>query len=205
MTPSTGPTAGATGESGPGQHAAPPPPASPPPFTPSSGPGRGRLVASLVDVAITAAWFVVAGLVGGWVWSVVTTLPKVTRSGNSATVSPEELVKQVGIDGWFVVIALVGGVLSGIVLLAWRRRDPLLMVVLVALGGAVASWLMVHLGHALGPGPEIAALRKLPDGGQVREQLRLHAPGVAWIWSIGAAFGSLLYLWVLTKPGSEHT
>jgi hypothetical protein len=161
-----------------------------------------RLLQALVDVVIVFAWFAVAGLVGGWVWAHVTSLPQVTKSGNNATVPSEELVKQVAMDGWFVVIAVVGGLLSGVLLLLWRHRDPILSVLAVTLGGGLASWLMIQMGEALGPGNPIAALRKLPDGAHVSEQLRLHAHGVVWVWPIAAAFGALLYLWVLAKPES---
>jgi hypothetical protein len=166
-------------------------------------PAGSRLVPSLIDALIVGAWFVVVGLVGALVWVQVVDLPKVTRSGGNATVPSEELVKQVGIDSWFAVIALVAGLLSGVLLLAWRRRDPLLTVTLVALGGGLASWLMIHVGKALGPANEITALRKLSNGSHVSEQLRLHAPGVAWVWPIAAAFGALIYLWVLSKPGGD--
>ena len=170
--------------------------------TPSPSTWSSRIAAAALDAVIVGGWFVVAGLVGAWVWSKVTTLPEMSKSGNNASVASEELVKQVGMDGWFFVIALAGGVLSGVLLLAWRHRDPLLTVALVTLGGGLASWLMAHVGTALGPGDPIAALRKLPDGAHVSEQLRLHAQGVAWVWPIAAAFGALLYLWVLAKPES---
>jgi hypothetical protein len=185
----TTPMSTATGASGPAP-ATPPPPRTP-------------VVAGLLDALIVAAWFVGAGLVGAWVWVQVVKPPEVTRTGGSATVPSEELVKQVGIDSWFAVIAVAGGLLSGVLLMWWRRRDPLLSVVLVTLGAGLASWLMIHVGKALGPDNEIAALRKLSDGSHVSEQLRLHAPGVAWVWPIAAAFGALIYLWVLTKPGGD--
>jgi hypothetical protein len=165
---------------------------------------RERLVPPLLDAAIVAVWFAVLGVVGGWVWAHVTSLPQVDKEGTNATVASEELVKQVGMDGWFVIIALVGGVVSGVLLLVWRHRDPLLTVALVALGGGLASWLMIHAGGSFGPSDPIAALRKLPDGAHVSEQLRLHAHGVAWVWPIAASFGALLYLWVL-KPSPEET
>jgi len=154
-------------------------------------------------MGIVGLWSVVAGLVGAFVWVHVTPLPKVTKVGNAAVTPAEELVKQVGMDGWFFVIALVGGLLSGVILTAWRRRDPLLMVALVTLGGGLSSWLMIEVGHALGPGSERAALRKLADGAHVSEQLRLHASGVGWVWPIMAAFGALIFLWVLEKPRDE--
>lgn len=168
--------------------------------TPSPAPPSSRWGAVVLDVVIVAVWFAVAGVVGGWIWAHVTSLPQVTKVGNAASVPSEELTKQVGMDSWFFVIALVGGLVSGILLLAWRRRDPLVMVVLVVLGGGLAAWLMLHLGEALGPDDPVAALRKLPEGAKVSEQLQLHADGVLWVWSIAAAFGALLYLWVLAKP-----
>jgi hypothetical protein len=31
-------------------------------------------------------------------------------------------------------------------------------------------------------------------------RLKLHAPGVAWVWAITAALGALVQVWVLAKP-----
>jgi len=171
--------------------------------TPASGAAGSRVVAVLLDVVVVAVWFVVVGLVGGWVWAHVVSFPQVVKEGNNATVASEELAKQVGMDGWFFVIALVGGLFSGVLLLVWRHRDPILTVVLVTLGGGLASWLMIQAGDAFGPDEPVAALRTLPEGAHVSEQLVLHAHGVAWVWPIAAAFGAMLYLWVL-KPAEEE-
>ena len=167
----------------------------------ASGP---TLVATALDVVIVLVWFAAAGVLGAVVWWQVTTLPKVTKAGDSATLAPEELVKQVQSDGWFFVVAAVGGLLSGVVLLLWRRRDPLSMVVLVAIGGGLASWLMIHVGLALGPGSVLEALRGLPEGAQVSTQLKLHASGVAWIWPVAAVLGALLKLWILQTPDDDE-
>ncbi len=158
------------------------------------------LVAAVMDALVVAIWFVVAGLVGALVWWQVATLPKVTKAGDAATRAPEELVKQVSIDGWFFVIAAVGGLLSGVILLIWRWRDPLLMVVLVAVGAVLAAWLMVHAGLALGPEDEVASLRGLKDGATVPMQLKLEASGMFWVWSIFSVLGSIVYVWILRKP-----
>ena len=170
----------------------------------TDAPARARtpLRPALTDLGITAAWFVVAGLLGAVVWWQVTPLPVATRTGDAASLNPDQLTKEVGIDGWFAVIALVAALVSGVVLMAWRRRDPLLMVVLIALGGGLAAYLMVTLGQALGPGDEVAALKKLPDGGTAPLQLSLKAPGVALLWPIAALFGALVQVWVLRRP--EH-
>ncbi len=174
------------------------------PAAPDSTPEGSRVTGLLLDALVVGLWFVAAGVIGGLVWVLVASPPKVTRAAGNASVSSEELVKQVGVDGWFLVIALVAGLASGVLLLAWRRRDPLVMVLLVVLGAGLASWVMIRVGQVAGPADELAALRKLPDGAHVLEQLRLHAPGVAWVWPIAAAFGAMVYLWVLAKSDHEE-
>jgi membrane associated rhomboid family serine protease len=164
---------------------------------------RPSLLAGVLDALVVTVWFAVAGLVGALVWWQVTTLPKVTKVGEAASMEQADLLRQVGIDGWFFVIAAVGGLLSGVLLLIWRERDPLLMVVLVVLGGALASWVTVHVGLALGPPEEMAALRGMKEGAQVPMQLKLHAPGMAWTWSVFAALGATLHVWVLRRQDDE--
>jgi len=169
-------------------------------------PGRGHgLRPVVIDVLVVVVWFAVAGVLGAVVWWQLSDLPQVTRSGNTAVLSPEELTKQISADGWYFVIAAVGGLVSGVALLAWRRRDPLLMVVLVALGAGLAAWLMLRVGLALGPDKVPGALKGAADGAHVSEQLELRASGMAWIWPLAASFGALIDLWVLRKPGDGPT
>lgn len=177
------------------------PAGEPAPVTTAPRRERSGVLPVLLDVVVVAVWFVVAGALGAFVWSRVTTLPQLTRAGDNGTLAPDQLVKQVGIDGWFFVIAVVGGLVSGLVLLTWRKRDPVLTVVLVVLGSGLASWLMVELGRALGPEDELTALRQVAEGGHVSMQLQLSAPGVAWVWLVTAAVGALVQLWVLEKEG----
>lgn len=182
---------------------APSPAATPPDEQQAPTDPRSTVRAGAIDALVVAVWFAVAGVVGALVWWQVTPLPTVVRSAQGATMSPDELVMEVGIDGWFFVVAAVGGLVSAVILLAWRKRDPLLMVVLVVLGAGLASWLMVHLGLALGPEKVVTALKGAPDGTKASVELKLNSPGMAWIWPIAAALGSLVYVWILRKP-SDH-
>ena len=186
-----------------------PPPATeathPPADDAAPGSGGGGLRSVVVDVLVVVVWFAVAGVLGAVLWWQLSDLTQVTKAGGSASLGPEELTKQVSADGWYFVIAAVGGLVSGIVLLLWRRRDPLLMVVLVALGAGMAAWLMLRVGLALGPGKEVSAFKHAAEGTKISEQLKLHATGMAWVWPLAASFGALVYLWVLRKPGDEPT
>jgi hypothetical protein len=157
----------------------------------------------LGDVLVVAVWFLVAGVVAGLLWWKLVDLPYAVRDGGSVVVEADQLGKQVNIDGWFLVLALVGGLVSGIVLLFWRVRDPLLMVVLVTLGGGLASVVARWVGHALGPGPAADALRHRAEGAHALLPLQIHASGVLWVWPAAAALGALVHLWVLKAPEDD--
>ena len=151
------------------------------------------------DLLVAVAWFVVLGVLAGVLWWVLTPLPEATRVGNAASLDPEQLTGEVAADGWFAIIATVSGLLSGIALLAWRRRDPLLMVVLTVAGAGLASVLMVVVGRLLGPEDVVTALRALPEGGKASVPLKLHAQGVTVLLPAAAALGALVQLWVLRR------
>lgn len=163
----------------------------------------GTFSALLRDACIVLVWFVVVGVVAGLVWWQLVDLPQATRQGGAVVVEADQLGKQVNSDGWFLVLALVGGLVSGIVLLFWRERDALAMVVLVALGGGLAGVLASRLGRWLGPGSAEDVLRHKPDGAHAMMPLEVHASGLLWIWPAAAALGALLYLWVIKSPESD--
>lgn len=151
----------------------------------------------LTDVALVAGWFLVLGVLGAVLWWQLTPLAEYTRTATNASMDEEQLGRQVASDGWFFVIAAVGGLASGIALLGLRRRDPVAMVVLVALGGLLATWVMLRLGLSLGPGDPKDALANAAAGEKVPLQLETHASGVHFVWSIGALLGALGVIWGL--------
>lgn len=163
---------------------------------PAAG-ATGREV--LVDVAVVLVWSLVAGLLGALVWWWATPLPQATATPEGPALTADELAAQVAVDGWFAVVAVGLGLVSGLVLLAWRRRDPLLSVALVVLGAALAAQVATRLGGVLGPVDPATALAGKADGVQAPLQLVLQAPGLVWAWPAAAALGALLQLFVLRR------
>ena len=157
----------------------------------------------LKDVGIVLGWFLVAGVLGALLWWQLTDLPQATRSQGVTVVEAAQLGKQVNIDGWFFVIAGVGGLVSGLVLTLWRHRDPVLTVLLVTLGGGLASVVMQRLGLLLAPRSHVEALAHKANGAHALMPLQTHASGVLWVWPAAAAFGALMYLFVLKPPDLE--
>jgi hypothetical protein len=166
-----------------------------------------RLRAFFVDLALVLAVFAVLGTVGAVLWHQLVDLPHFTATDQGGSMDQVQLTRVIGIDGWFAVIALVLGIGAGVALLLLRPAEPVEMVVLVVLGGAFASWLMLKVGLHLGPGDPGEALRHAAAGTRVPVQLRPQAKGVELGWPIGAALGALaVLLFVNPRPGSgEHT
>ena len=159
-------------------------------------PGRQVLRHPLVrDTAVVLAWFVAVGLIGAVLWWQLTPLAEFTRTADNGSMGEEDLGRQVAADGWYFVIAAVGGLLGGIALLALRRRDPVAMVVLVAAGGVLAGWLMLRIGLWLGPPDPQTVLPGASVGDKVPLQLEPQAPGVQFVWPIAALVGAIGVIW----------
>jgi hypothetical protein len=151
----------------------------------------------VLDAALVLVWFAVVGVLGAVVWWQLTPLAEFTRTATTAQMDEAQLGRQVATDGWYVAIAAVGGLLSGIALVGLRRRDPLAMVVLVAVGGLLAAWLMVRIGLWLGPADPKTVLHDVAVGGKVPLQLKPHASGVWFVWPIAALVGAIAIIWGL--------
>lgn len=151
-----------------------------------------------------AAWvlgsFVVLGVVGGVVWWQLVTPAAWTRTADDATMDEVALGHAIDADGWFLLIAAVGGLVAGFVLTAWRRRDPVVTVVLVAVGAGLASAVMWLVGHTLGPGPYQEALREAAVGDRVPVPLDVHAHGIFLVWPFTALFTAVAVLWGTKDP-----
>ena len=147
------------------------------------------------DALVVVGWFVLVAALGAVLWWQLTPLAEYTRTASTAQMGEQELGRQVSADGWYFVIAAVGGLLSGIVLLAWRDRDLLVMVVLVTAGALLAGWLVLRIGLWLGPADPREVLPHVKEGAKVPLQLKVHAWGLVLVWPITALLGAVGVIW----------
>lgn len=154
----------------------------------------------LRDVAITAVAFLVAGVVGGVLWRLLTPLPSYPVDKQGVLVDPVEVVRQVDADASYAVIALVLGLLLGVGLLWWRDRHPMSTLLAVAVGAAASGLVMMAVGQLLSPDHIADALAHPHPGGHVSPPLRLHAgpgqhlPAALLAMPIGALFAATVVL-----------
>lgn len=162
-----------------------------------SAPRRPRLPAGPRGDAIAVlGTSMVLGLLGGVLWWVLAepALFTVGRKGDLG-MGEVELADRFSATGWFTVLALVLGALSGGALTWWRNRDPILTAGLLVLGSALGTATMAALGGLIGPpDPELAAA-SAKAGDLVPAALEVGA-GVAYlVWTIAALAGALMVLW----------
>jgi CHASE2 domain-containing sensor protein len=158
-------------------------------------------VAALRDAVVVLAWFAVAAVVAAVVWWQVTPLPVFTRTRQGTVMNQVQLGDQVAIDGWYFLLAAGLGLVSGVALTAWRRRDAVLTVALVTVGAVGAGWLAIVLGRWLGPPDPHTLLGHLRVGQHAMVQLELTSRGEWLVWPITALLGALGVLWGTSADG----
>jgi hypothetical protein len=156
------------------------------------------------DLLLVLGLFLVAGVLGGVLWSRVVEPAQFTKLANGGSMGEDQLARQFGSDGWFVVIGAGAGLLLGLLLSLWRSRDPVLTTVLLVVGGGLAAVVAATVGHLLGPGSTSQALAAAKLGGKVAERLDVGTgshSGLGWetlpfylSWPVGALLGAVVVL-----------
>jgi hypothetical protein len=161
--------------------------------------GRG----AAADVFVVLGTFLVLGLLCGVLWWLLVEPAEFVRGPRGGlSMSEVELSQRFNADGWYSVIALVAGFLSGLALTWWRSRDLLLTTVLLLPGAAVAAVTMAWVGGVLGPGEPDAAL--VQQGESIPVELTLLAASSYLMWPIGVLFGAVMVLWSSARvPGED--
>ena len=129
-------------------------------------PGRRAVVGR---VAVVLATFAVVGALAGVVWEWLWTPPLGIVYRGQWILEPAGPDYAFSGTGWYVVVALVAGLLTALVLGWVLVSGELTTLVAAVVGSVLAGWLMFTVGHTLGPPdprPRAAAmddLERLPS------------------------------------------
>jgi hypothetical protein len=162
------------------------------PVSAEAGTGTGRwLVPGLAAFAAVTAGSALIGLLAGLVWSQVA--PRalyVVVSGGAEAVNPEGSAF-IGADGWFCVIGVAGGIVTGLLgyVLAVRRYGPLPMAG-IFIGGLAAAYLALWIGQRSGMTEFIIRLGDSKSGTLLRAPIKLGAHGAVAFWPLAAGLAA---------------
>jgi hypothetical protein len=158
---------------------------------------RPRLAPAGLRVILTTAAIVagaaLVGVAGGLVWAAVAprALFMVSAPGVAYVVNPETTAF-IAADGWFSVVAAVGGVIIGVggYLAGVRRHGPVPVAGILA-GATAAAFLAAWIGGQVGLGAFRHQLAAAKAGALVRQPVVLGAHGALAFWPLaaGAAVG----------------
>lgn len=167
----------------------PPPPVAPghPPGGGPDGTRRGVLAALVAFVAVVAGTALL-GAAAGLLWSAVAprALVVVLGPGTPYAVNPETSAF-IAADGWFTLLTVVGGIISGLLgyALAVRRYGALAMAG-VLVGAAVAALIAKWIGQQAGAAAYSHSLAVGRPGVMLREPLMLGGLGALAFWPLAA-------------------
>lgn len=150
------------------------------------------------DLLVIAGVFLVLAVVGAVVWDQVADLAEFTRVKGNATMDEFQLGRQISADGWYSLIAVVGGLVAGVGLMLWRSADALATMIAIGLSAAAASFVTLKVGLLLGPPDPKSVLKSTAVGAKVPTQLELHAHGLMLIWPLAAVLGAVAVLFLTT-------
>ena len=149
---------------------------------------RATGVAAVVLLASLAAT-AIAGIPAGFLWAALAprALGQVVSRGAASVVNPETTAFIVA-DAWFVLIAAIGGLLTGVAgyLVVVRRRGAPAAAGLI-LGGLAAAALMLWIGDNDGRATFQHRLLTSPAGTHLHASLSLGSKSAVVFWPLAVA------------------
>jgi len=145
---------------------------------------RGTLRGWLTAVLVT----LLLGVAAGFLWAAVAPRPYLVMTGpGAAQVTSAESSAFIGGDGWYCLICLVGGIISGLAgyLLVVRGHHPVGMA-LVLLSGLAAALIALQIGQHSGQASYHHLLSTLPAGRHLSASLSLGARSAIALWPLAA-------------------
>jgi hypothetical protein len=178
----------------------------PAPVTTPSPSGRPRWVVPAVQGVVILVLFAGVGLLAGWVWwKLWSPAPTgIVFEGNwYPQPTTEGLTAEFAGTGWYVVVAVVAGLVLGLLAGLLLDRDEIVTLVAVAAGSALAAWLMLRWGTHFSPPDPDSIAKTAKDRTELRGQLDLAGRSPLLAFPVGALAGLAIALFGISKPSRQ--
>jgi hypothetical protein len=154
---------------------------------------RPAWVVVLAQALATVAIFAAAGAAAGWLWYKIWDVPSGVVSGGAWYTNEAGLRADFQGVAWYVTIALVVGLVLGM-LTAWLfDRSELVTLAAVVVGSALAAYLMLRVGTHLSPPDPHELAKTAKDGDKLKGALLV----TSWPPKGAFTFGALIGLAVV--------
>lgn len=154
-----------------------------------------------VDFVVIVTLFALAGVVGALVWEWVWTAPYGLVYDHQWVAEDEAALQgQFAGTGWYVVVASATGLLVGALVALFLDRAPLVTLAAVVVGSALATFLMVRIGLALGPADPQDLAANATDGTRLPAALTV-SEWSPWIALPAGALVALALVFIGLGPG----
>lgn len=164
-----------------------------------------QLRRSLLQGAVCVAVFAVAGALGGvlWrhLWSPVTGVVQQHRWFPTPFDAGEQ--HDFNGDAWYFIVALVSGLVLGLVAALVMRGSELVTLLAVALGSVLAGLLMWRVGMLGNPGDPMQLAKHAADGTKLPSRLHLANAVPLTAYPLGA-LGAVMALFLTTGRAPEE-
>ena len=149
------------------------------------------------------AIFVIVGALGGWLWHHLwAPAPEGLVYGGLARFDDDLEFRGTGL---YLIIAVLLGLLGGLVCTYFFERHEVWTLAAVALGSVAAAFVMLGVGHTLGPDSAASFAEHADDFETVRGDLHATWLAVGVSFPAGALLGSVTVLSIFTGRTSKDS
>lgn len=154
---------------------------------------------ALTQAAIVLLVFLGAGALAGAVWEWLWTPPVGVVIDGEWLMGLSALRSEFSATGLYVVVASVAGLVTGALCGLLLDRTELVTLAAGLAGAALAGWVMVQVGHALGPADPRELARTAADRTRLPSELRITGASPYIAFPAGATLGLAVLFLGLTK------
>ena len=160
---------------------------------------RAAAVPAIGQAGIVVAVFAAAGALAAVVWAWLWTPPVGVVVDHHWLLGLEGLRAEFSATGVYVIVASVAGLLIGTLCGLFLDRAELVTLVAVLVGAALAGWVMVQVGHAVGPPDPRELAETAGNGKRLPSDLTIAGKSPYVAFPAGAILGLGAMLLGMTK------
>jgi hypothetical protein len=157
------------------------------------------VVPAIVQAGIVVAGFAVVGVLAGVVWEWLWTPPVGVVVDHEWLLTLAGLRAEFSATGVYVIVASAAGLVAGALCGLFLDRAELVTLVAVLAGAALAGWVMVQVGQALGPPDPRVLAETARNGTRLPSDLTIVGKSPYIAFPAGATLGLAVVLLGMTK------